>query len=391
MEFILVCSVSVLSLLVSAVYLYRTTWGRRPLQQLPPAPPGWPVIGHLHLLSDMPHQAMAELAKTMRAPLLRLQLGTVRAVVISKPDVARAALTTNDAALASRPHLLGGHFLAFGSSDVTFAPAGPYHRTVRRVVVSELLSARRVATYQRIRVNEVRRLLGHLAKNASVPDAPPVDLSECVLNLANDVLFRVAFGRGFPHDKAAKLGEVFAVANDFFAGFTTADFFPELEPVVSTITGLRRRLKNCFADLCEFCDEIIDELISGKRDLSSGHGGDEDFIDALLRVQKSQDMEVPLVGNSPTLSGESGKAWFIWLRVQPLDRLAFWGSVGPRDLKPVAIRAGVCVAARQLGWARRLCGRPRRTRRVSAIRFQQLVSEARLAQCILRQISAHNV
>jgi hypothetical protein len=205
------------------------------------------------------------------------------------------------------------------------------------------------------------------------------------------VLFRVAFGRGFPHDKAAKLGEVFAVANDFFAGFTTADFFPELEPVVSTITGLRRRLKNCFADLCEFCDEIIDELISGKRDLSSGDGGDEDFIDALLRVQKSQDMEVPLVGNSPTLSGESGKAWFIWLRVQPLDRLAFWGSVGPRDLKPVAIRAGVCVAARQLGWARRLCGRPRRTRRVSAIRFQQLVSEARLAQCILRQISAHNV
>jgi hypothetical protein len=31
------------------------------------------------------------------------------------------------------------------------------------------------------------------------------------------------------------------------------------------------------------------------------------------------------------------------------NRLAFWGSVGPRDLKPAAIRAGVCVAARQPG------------------------------------------
>jgi hypothetical protein len=51
------------------------------------------------------------------------------------------------------------------------------------------------------------------------------------------------------------------------------------------------------------------------------------------------------------------------------------GSVGPRDLKPAAIRAGACVAARQLGWARRVCGRSRRTRRVSAVRFQQLVSE----------------
>ena len=36
-------------------------------------------------------------------------------------------------------------------------------------------------------------------------------------------------------------------------------------------------------------------------------------------------------------------------------RLAFWGSVGPRDLKPAAIRAGACVAARQPGWARRVC------------------------------------
>jgi hypothetical protein len=51
------------------------------------------------------------------------------------------------------------------------------------------------------------------------------------------------------------------------------------------------------------------------------------------------------------------------------------GIVRPRDLKPAAIRAGACVATRQPGWARRVCGRPRRTRHVSAVRFQQLVSE----------------
>jgi hypothetical protein len=82
--------------------------------------------------------------------------------------------------------------------------------------------------------------------------------------------------------------------------------------------------------------------------------------------------EGEIVGNSPTLSGESGKAWFIWLRVQPPIRLAFWGSVGPRDLKPAAIRAGACVTTRQPGWARRVCGRPRRTRRVSAVQFQHI-------------------
>jgi hypothetical protein len=53
------------------------------------------------------------------------------------------------------------------------------------------------------------------------------------------------------------------------------------------------------------------------------------------------------------------------------NRLAFWGSVGLRNLKPTVIRAGACVAARQPVWARRVCGRPRRTRHVSAVQFQQ--------------------
>jgi hypothetical protein len=54
---------------------------------------------------------------------------------------------------------------------------------------------------------------------------------------------------------------------------------------------------------------------------------------------------------------------------------SFLGSVGSRDLKSAAICAGACVAARQPGWAHRVCGRPRRTRHMSAVRFQQLVSE----------------
>jgi hypothetical protein len=37
--------------------------------------------------------------------------------------------------------------------------------------------------------------------------------------------------------------------------------------------------------------------------------------------------------------------------------LAFGGSVGPRDLKPAAMRAGACVAAQRPGWAHRVCER----------------------------------
>ncbi|CAM0948954.1 unnamed protein product [Alopecurus aequalis] len=298
MELNLVTYASTALFLLSATYLYYTTRRRSrstPRLPLPPSPPGWPVIGHLHLLTDMPHHALAELAATMRAPLLHLHLGSIPAIVISKPDLARAALTTNDAAMASRPHLLSGQFLSFGCSDVTFAPAGAYHRMARRVVVSELLSARRVATYGAVRGKELRRMLAHLTKNTA-PDAP-VDLSECFLNLANDVLCRVAFGRRFPHGKDDKLAAVLAEAQDLFAGFTIGDFFPQLEPVASTVTGLRRRLKSCLADLREVCDDIVEEHISGKHQRIPGDR-EEDFVDVLLRVQKSPDLEVKLTDDN---------------------------------------------------------------------------------------------
>jgi tryptamine 5-hydroxylase len=298
MELSLVSSASLLLLALSAAYVYYTTLrrSRSPPLRLPPAPPGWPVIGHLHLLSDMPHHAMAKLVRSMRAPLLRLRLGSVPAVVISQPELARSALTANDAALASRPHLLSGQFLSFGCSDVTFAPAGVYHRMAHRVVVSELLSARRVSTYGSVRVKELRLLLARLAKN-STPDAP-VDLSECFLNLANDVLCRVAFGRRFPHGgKDDKLAAVLAEAQDLFAGFTVGDYIPVLEPLASTVTGLRRRLTRCLADLREVCDEIVDEHVSGRRQRVAGEKREEDFVD-VLRVQKSPDLEVPLTDDN---------------------------------------------------------------------------------------------
>jgi hypothetical protein len=53
--------------------------------------------------------------------------------------------------------------------------------------------------------------------------------------------------------------------------------------------------------------------------------------------------EGEIVGNSPTLCGEGGKAWFIWLRVQPPNRLAFWGECWPKRPKARCYTCGrVC-------------------------------------------------
>jgi hypothetical protein len=53
--------------------------------------------------------------------------------------------------------------------------------------------------------------------------------------------------------------------------------------------------------------------------------------------------EGEIVENSPTLCGEGKKAWFIWLRVQPPDRLPFWGECWPKRPKARCYTCGrVC-------------------------------------------------
>jgi hypothetical protein len=42
-----------------------------------------------------------------------------------------------------------------------------------------------------------------------------------------------------------------------------------------------------------------------------------------------------------------GQAWLIWFRAETPKGLAFWGSFGPIDLKPAAMRSGACVTARR--------------------------------------------
>jgi cytochrome P450 len=296
MELSLLASwVSIVLFALSAVYVVYSTTRGRSLRKLPSPPGWWPVIGHLHLMTDMPHQALAELAKSMRAPLLHLQLGSIPVVVISKPDLARDALTTHDVALASRPQHLAGQVLAFGCSDVASSPEGPYHRMARGVVVSELLSPRRVAAFSGVRGKEVRRLLAFLAKKETT-----VDLSACLRNMSNDVFCLVAFGRRFPQSQGDKLNAVFAETQNLYGGFTVGDFFPELEPIASTLTGLRRRLNNCLVGLREICGEFFEEHTTGKHKRIPFPGGDrdEDFIDVLLRVQKSSSLDVPLTDDN---------------------------------------------------------------------------------------------
>ena len=91
--------------------------------RLPPSPLALPIIGHLHLLAPIPHQALHKLSNRY-GPLLHLFLGSVPCVVASSPEMAKEFLKTHENSFSNRPNSAVVDYITYGSQGFAFAPYG---------------------------------------------------------------------------------------------------------------------------------------------------------------------------------------------------------------------------------------------------------------------------
>ncbi|CAK7332417.1 unnamed protein product [Dovyalis caffra] len=249
----------------------------------------------------MPHHFLTRIAKQL-GPIIYLQLGQVPTIVISSPELARLVLKTHDHIFANRPQLISAQYLSFGCSDVTFSPYGPYWRQARKICVTELLSPKRVHSFQLVRDEEVNRLVTNILAQSGTE----VDMSKQFFTLANDILCRVAFGKRFIEGVEGnnnKLVNVLTETQALFAGFCVGDFFPKWK-WVNRVSGYRIRLTKNLEELRAVCEEIIEEHLARKEGTAAAAGRKndeyyrEDFVDVLLRVKKQDDLEVPITDDN---------------------------------------------------------------------------------------------
>lgn len=69
--------------------------------------------------------------------------------------MAKECFTLNDKALASRPTTVAAKHMGYDYAVFGFAPYSPFWREMRKIVMFELLSNRRLDTLKHVQVSEV--------------------------------------------------------------------------------------------------------------------------------------------------------------------------------------------------------------------------------------------
>lgn len=261
---LLLCSVII-------TILFFTKGGK---SNTPSSPPSLPLIGNLHQLGHHPHRSLCFLSHRY-GPLMLLHFGSVPVLVVSSMEAAKEVLKTHDRVFASRPRSKIFQKLLYDGQDVAAAPYGEYWRQMKSVCVLHLLSNKMVRSFRNVREEEMSLMMEKIRKASSLP----VNLSELLANLTNDVICRVALGRKYGCETDFK--ELMERLTRLLGVFSVGTYVPWLA-WIDWIRGLDSQLEKLRNDVDEFLERVL-------QDHEDGDGGDRtDFVDVLLKIQREK-------------------------------------------------------------------------------------------------------
>lgn len=271
-------------ILLFCKYRLKTKGSNNP--KLPPGPSPWPIIGNLHMLGELPHRALKDLADKY-GPVMFLRLGSMPTLVVSGPEMAKHFLKTHDLVFASRPATAAGKYMAYNFKDVALAPYGDYWRQMRKICISELLTPKRIESFQSGRDEELSAMIDSIWKE-SENGAKPVNVSKAVLSFMTNVICRMLMGRKCSTDAPEYsltsfegLGKMVRDLSPLTGAFDIGDFIPSVAWL--DLQGIRGRMKKMHRLFDSLTGKIIEEHIVNGR-ANGQHGND--FVDVLLDMSE---------------------------------------------------------------------------------------------------------
>nr|GME03603.1 cytochrome P450 CYP82D47-like [Ipomoea batatas]GME09398.1 cytochrome P450 CYP82D47-like [Ipomoea batatas] len=259
---------------------------------LPPEIPGaWPIIGHLHLLgAQIPLARILAAIADKHGRIFSLWLGMHRAVVISDREFLKECFTTHDKALAGRPESTAGEYLGYNYAGFGFLSYGPYWRKIRKLVLSEVLSARRLEKFSHTRVSEVEICIRELHSAVIAAQSPAtgeamINISHWLEKLTLNLVVKMIAGKRYKTDGAEdEEAKRSRKAVTEFLSVSGQSVLSDVIPITLLrwvdFKGVIKSMKRIAAEM----DAIIGCWIDEHGERASESEKERDFIDVLLSL-----------------------------------------------------------------------------------------------------------
>ncbi|XP_047971034.1 cytochrome P450 71AU50-like isoform X2 [Salvia hispanica] len=257
---------------------------RKKTKRLPPGPKGIPILGHLHMLGENPHQALQRIAKD-HGPIMYMQFGFAPIIVVSSPEATELFLKTHDLIFASRPPHQASKYLSWDQRNLVFGAYSPYWRNMRKLCTLELLSTLKINSFRPMRRKELALFVESL-KDASQKHAA-VDLSAKVASLTAEMSCRMVFGKKYDDKDIDDRGFKAVIQETMKLGAVPnlGDYFPFLG--ILDLQGLTRKMKALAKVYDDFFEKVIEDHVrAGDRPEQA-----KDVVDTMMSIMQSGECE----------------------------------------------------------------------------------------------------
>lgn len=253
-----------------------------------------PIIGHLHLLAPIPHQALAKLSKSY-GPLFQIYLGSVPCIVASSPEISKELLKTHESSFSDRPQTVATDYLTYGSQDFSFAPYGTYWKFMKKLCMSQLLGGQTLDLLQPVRRHEINQLIRALAKKGG--DGESVDMGKELIRMSNNVISRMIMSErcSEDEDEAGAVRKLIQETAELTGKFNLSDYIWLCKNL--DLQGFGKRLKEVRGRFDEMMERIIEEHQDERRKPKESNGKSEevkDLLHILLDIAEDGSSEVKL-------------------------------------------------------------------------------------------------
>ncbi|CAN0926347.1 Cytochrome P450 76A2 [Linum grandiflorum] len=272
----------ILSLTLSFFFLRR----KSPPAPYPPGPRGWPIIGNLLDLGNMPHRTLTQMRQKY-GDVVWLKFGATNTLAILSAKSAAEVFKNHDINFMNRTltETTKSHDYHIGSLGLS--PYGTYWRVLRRLVTVDMLVLRKINDSAPVRRRNVDNLIGWVSEEAEKSREMHVArfVFLTTFNLLGNLLLSRDLVGSDNSDEADRFFDAMLRLTEWSGHANVADFFPWLRWLDPQ--GLRKKMDRDLGIALGIASKFVKERISdGEASKKNKLEGDKkDFLDVMLEFR----------------------------------------------------------------------------------------------------------